>query len=53
MKEFFSHFEKLLELYNEDNLTKEDFFKWFCDQIIKYGGKLPETEPDINIGHEA
>jgi hypothetical protein len=53
MKEFQLHFEQLLMLYDEGNLTKEDFFKWMCDQVIKYGGKLPPIEPVDDINSEA
>lgn len=53
MNEFKLHFEELLLLYDEGNLTDDDFFKWILDQIIKYGGKLPPIEPVDDINSEA
>ena len=55
MKEFLLEFEYNLNLYNEGNLTSEDFFKWICNKIIEYGGKLPVSntidppDPDIHL----
>lgn len=53
MNEFLLHFQQLLQLYNEGNLTSDDFFKWICDQVEKYGGKLPPIDPVDDIKSEA
>jgi hypothetical protein len=49
MEELLKNFEIILQTYNDGDLTSDEFFKWFCDQIEKYGGKLPPKKDDESI----
>ena len=45
MNQLFSHFKELLILYQEGNLTDEDFFEWLLTTI--------EKDSDVKFPREA
>lgn len=47
MEHLLKNFEEQLRLFNDGEITSDDFFNWVCKTITLYGGKLPPKQDDV------